>query len=104
MKTFGLSLVIASLSSAALAAQADAPITAHYTCAGGPSLDVVFGDGKATVTPEGGEPIPLTQAVTADGFEYKDATHSLRGRGDDATWTVAGAEPLNCTAGDGERG
>jgi hypothetical protein len=91
-----LPLIIAGFSSAALAAQGD-PITAHYTCTGGPSLHVVFEDGKATVTPEGGEPIPLTQAVTADGFEYKDATHSLRGRGDDATWTVEG-KAIECSA------
>ena len=103
MNTVLLSLMIAS-SSGALAAQADEPITAHYTCTGGQSLHVVFTDGAATVTPAGGQPLALTQAMTADGFEYKDATHSLRGRGDDATWTVQGAEPLSCSARDTERG
>jgi hypothetical protein len=98
MKAALLTLMIAGFSSAALAQDAaSAPITAHYTCTGGPSLHVVFEDGKATVTPEGGEPIPLTQAMTADGFEYKDATHSLRGRGDDATWTVEG-KAIECSA------
>lgn len=93
-----LTLTLATLSSATLAAQADAPITAHYSCAGGSSLHVVFGDGKATVTPSGGAAVTLPQAVTADGFQYSDAHHSLRGRGNDATWTVHGAEPLQCTA------
>jgi membrane-bound inhibitor of C-type lysozyme len=103
-----LSLTIAALAPAALAPAAaaaqDDPIEATYTCTGGQTLDVVFTDGKATVTPKGGQPLALTQAMTADGFEYRDAHHSLRGRGDDATWSVHGAEPLNCTAGDGERG
>lgn len=98
-----LRLTIASLASAmllpaALAAQADAPITAHYSCTGGSSLHVVFDDGKATVTPSGGQAVTLPQAVTADGFQYSDAHHSLRGRGNEATWTVHGAEPLQCTA------
>ena len=102
-----LSLTIAGFAFGAqdaAAPDADAPITAHYSCTGGQTLHVVFTDGRATVTPQGGEPVALTQAVTADGFEYADATHSLRGRGDDATWTVEGAQPLECSAGDAERG
>lgn len=95
-------LTIASLASAmlipaALAAQADAPITAHYTCAGGSSLHVVFEGEKATVTPSGGQAVTLPQALTADGFQYSDSTHSLRGRGNDATWTV-GTASVECTA------
>jgi membrane-bound inhibitor of C-type lysozyme len=93
----------AALAPAAAAAQ-DNPIEATYTCTGGQTLDVVFTDGKATVTPQGGEAVALTQAVTADGFEYRDEHHSLRGRGDDATWTVHGTEQLNCTAQPTERG
>ena len=93
-----LTLTLATFSSAALAAQADAPITAHYACTGGQSLHVVFEDGKASVTPSGGQAVTLPQALTADGFQYSDAHHSLRGRGNEATWTVHGAEPLQCTA------
>lgn len=93
-----LPLTVATFSSAALAAQAADPITAHYACTGGVTLHVVFSDGKASVTPSGGEPIALTQAVTADGFEYKDSHHSLRGRGDEATWSVHHGETLQCTA------
>lgn len=110
MNNFSLSLTIAALASAALAPAAaaaaalDETIEASYTCTGGQTLEVVFSDGKATVTPKGGEPVILPIAMTADGFEYKDAHHSLRGRGNEATWTVHGAEPLSCTAGDSERG
>ena len=100
-----LTLTIATLSSAALApataaatAALDETIEATYTCTGGQTLEVSFSDGKATVTPKGGEPVILPIAMTADGFQYSDATHNLRGRGDDATWTVGSAEPLSCTA------
>lgn len=96
-----LRLAIASLASAALAPAAaaalDETIEATYTCAGGQTLEVVFSDGKATVTPKGGEPVILPTAMTADGFQYSDAHHSLRGRGNDATWTVGGAS-VECTA------
>jgi len=113
MNMFSLSLTIGALASAALAPSAaaastaalDETIEATYTCTGGQTLEVVFSDGKATVTPKGGEPVILPQAVTADGFQYSDAHHSLRGRGNEATWTVHGAEPLQCTApADTERG
>ena len=108
MNIFSLSLTIATLASAALAPAAaaalDETIEASYTCTGGQTLEVVFSDGKATVTPKGGEPVILPIAMTADGFQYSDAHHSLRGRGNEATWTVHGAEPLSCTAGDSERG
>lgn len=109
MNIFSLSLTIAALASAALAPAAaaaalDETIEASYTCTGGQTLEVVFSDGKATVTPKGGEPVILPIAVTADGFQYSDAHHSLRGRGNEATWSVHGAEPLSCTAGDTERG
>lgn len=110
MKTTLLSLTIAGLASAALAPAAtttaalDETIEATYTCTGGQTLEVVFSDGKATVTPKGGEPVILPQAVTADGFQYSDAHHSLRGRGNEATWTAHHGEPLTCTAGESERG
>ena len=111
MNILSLSLTIGALASAALAPAAavaaaalDETIEASYTCTGGQTLEVVFSDGKATVTPKGGEPAILPIAVTADGFQYSDAHHSLRGRGNEATWTVHGAEPLSCTARDTERG
>ena len=109
MKAAFLTLTIAALPAAALAqdapadAAAAAPIMAHYSCAGGLELHVVFEDGKATVTPSGGTAVTLPQAMTADGFQYSDSAHSLRGRGDDATWTSGGTS-VECSAGDGERG
>jgi len=99
MKTALLTVTIAAFSSGALAQDApQEPIKATYTCTGGQTLHVVFEDGKATVTPGGGTAVTLPQAMTADGFQYSDATHSLRGRGDDATWTVGSAAPLECSA------
>ena len=98
MKTALLTLTVASFALASGGPAAAKPIKANYTCAGGQILHVVFGDGQAVVTTKTGRPITLTQARTADGFEYRDATHSLRGRGDNATWTKTGIKPLECTA------
>lgn len=104
MKAGLLTLMIASLSSVALvpagaahAAKAK-PINATYTCDKGQTLQVVFQGDRAVVTTKNSKAITLTQAMTADGFLYRDAKHSLRGRGDDATWTSGDYKPLHCTA------
>lgn len=100
MKTASISLTIAIFSSVAFAPAAarPAPINATYTCDKGQVLQVVFDGDKAIVTTKTGRPMTLKQATTADGFKYKDATHSLRGKGDNATWTKAGYKPVNCTS------
>src|SRR4051794_19082897 len=93
-------LAIASFATSALlaAATADAagakPIKAKYVCSKGKSLKVVFQGSKAIVTPKGGETITLRQGMAADGFLYSKGKHSLRGRGDDATWTTGRGKPL----------
>lgn len=74
------------------------PIKATYMCDKGHTLKVVFQGSRAFVTAKNGKPITLTQSMTADGFLYTDGKHSLRGRGDNATWTKVGYKPLNCTA------
>ena len=71
-------------------------IKAKYTCNKGQKLTVVFKDQKATVTPKGGKPVTLEQAMAADGFFYTKSKYSLRGRGNNATWTVGSHKPLNC--------
>jgi membrane-bound inhibitor of C-type lysozyme len=97
-------LTVASLAISALlpAGAADAagtkPITAKYFCNKGQSLKVVFQGSKAIVTPKGGETITLPQGMAADGFLYSKGKYSLRGRGDDATWTSGRGKPLGCHA------
>src|SRR4051812_19480394 len=98
------SLAVTSLATSALllAATTDAagakPIKAKYVCNKGQSLKVVFQGSKAIVTPKGGETITLRQGMAADGFLYSKGRYSLRGRGDDATWTTGRRKPLACHA------
>lgn len=88
-------------------------ITANYTCEVGmagvaPSLMVVFEGNSARVTPIGdkgiagvypgiGTTITLSQSIAADGFLYTNGENSLRGRGNEVTWTTVGYS-LKCTA------
>ena len=103
MKTTMLSLAVAGFALGALvpigaADAAKKPIKAKYYCNKGQSLKVVFQGDWATVTPKGGKPVSLKQAMTADGFLYAKGKYSLRGRGNKATWTAGRAKPLNCTS------
>lgn len=74
------------------------PIKAKYVCDKGQSLRVIFLGDKAFVTPKGGKTITLRHGITADGFLYSKGKYSLRGRGDDATWTVGARKPVSCHA------
>lgn len=104
MKAALLSLIVASfltgglVRSSAAEGASSRSIKAKYTCNKGQSLTVVFKGSKATVTPKGGKSIILSQSRTADGFLYTKSKYSLRGRGDNATWTVGGHKPLKCYA------
>lgn len=89
---------LSALVPAGAADAAKKPIKAKYHCKKGPALKVVFQGNKAIVTPKGGEPVTLKQAMAADGFLYAKGKYSLRGRGNDATWTVGRAKPLKCTS------
>jgi membrane-bound inhibitor of C-type lysozyme len=71
----------------------------HFVCDNGSSLDVLFGDGRATVTAARGGPIVLPQALAADGFLYATPQHSLRGKGNAVTWTVGRMVPIQCEVG-----
>jgi membrane-bound inhibitor of C-type lysozyme len=96
-----LSLAVASFALGGLASAAEAkskPIKATYYCNKGQKLKVVFQGNKATVTPKGGKTVTLPQGMAADGFFYVKGKYSLRGRGDNATWSAGFSKPLNCTA------
>ena len=104
MKTVLLSVALAGFALAGLAAGGKAeaaaagPIRAKYHCDRGMSLKVVFRGDTAIVTPKGGKPVTLHQGLAADGFLYAKGKYSLRGRGDDATWTAGYNKPLECHA------
>jgi membrane-bound inhibitor of C-type lysozyme len=72
--------------------------TVRYVCDRGPSLTVIFEKEKAAVTPDGGETVTLPQAPTGSGFLYMTPQHSLRGKGDEASWTVGRMVPIQCKA------
>ncbi|GAA4745330.1 hypothetical protein GCM10023264_08410 [Sphingomonas daechungensis] len=71
--------------------------TVHFTCENGPPLTVVFEGDTATVTPDGGQAIVLPQAPSGSGFSYMTPQNSLRGKGNDVTWTVGRMVPIQCT-------
>ncbi len=104
MKATLLPLILASFLTAGMVGASPAQsassrtIKAKYKCSKGQSLTVLFKGSKATVTPKGGKSITLSQAKTADGFLYTKSKYKLRGRGDDATWTVGSHKPLKCYA------
>jgi membrane-bound inhibitor of C-type lysozyme len=68
----------------------------HFACDNGSSLSVLFENSQATVTPAGGKPLVLPQSITADGFLYMTPQHSLRGKGNEVTWTVGRMIPTTC--------
>ena len=93
------SLALGGLIPATVADAAKKPIKAKYYCNRGQSLKVVFQGSKATVTPKwGGKTVTLPQGMSADGFYYVKGKYSLRGRGDDATWTMGQSKPFTCHA------
>jgi len=102
MRKLFLSLAAAGLAVSTFATVAEAakkPIKAKYYCNRGQSLKVVFQGSKATVTPKwGGRTVTLPQGMSADGFYYVKGKYSLRGRGDDATWTMGQSKPFTCHA------
>ncbi|MFF8801559.1 MULTISPECIES: hypothetical protein [unclassified Methylobacterium] len=73
-----------------------------FACPGGLTLAVEFAtmdpQAPAIVHPPNGPAIALPAKPSGDGFRYADASHELRGRGRDVTWTVGSMPPLTCQA------
>ncbi|MEX6725850.1 MliC family protein [Parapedomonas caeni] len=61
-------------------------------------LVVAFKDEHAEVTLPDGTRLTLPQQRAASGFWYATPRHELRGKGQEATWTVGRAAPLACRA------
>lgn len=70
-----------------------------FTCSNGTSLRVQFRPDSATVQTRTPRPrtIILAEAPAASGILYQDGHHSLRGKGEDLTWTTGRAAPITCT-------
>lgn len=92
-------LVSCALGAVLLAACADptgglAPV--RYTCDDGSALRVQFEADAALVTLPDGNALRLPQQPAASGIWYATPQYTLRGKGDEATWTIGRRTPLAC--------
>jgi membrane-bound inhibitor of C-type lysozyme len=82
-------------------AQQKAPIRATFSCPAGATLAVEFVTAEpnavAIVRPPTGPAVTLPIQISGSGYRYADATHELRGKGGDVTWTAGSAPPLHCS-------
>ncbi|WP_427792367.1 MliC family protein [Brevundimonas diminuta] len=77
-------------------------ISAVYLCGSAERLSVDFDNPRqmATVRTSRGEAFDLYQERAASGIWYRATGHELRGKGNEATWTAAGRDPVECRAVD----
>lgn len=70
-----------------------------YDCEDGTSFGASFNDtnGNVTIEPRPGVSYVLFIEPTGSGFGYKDGGHELRGKGDEAMWTI-GTKTVKCKA------
>ncbi len=70
-----------------------------YGCDRGPDLTVVYTEGQASIIgSDGSAAVVLPQRPSASGFWYETPTHSIRGKGDEVTYTVGRMVPMSCKA------
>lgn len=94
-----LSFAAIFLAVAGCASKPQAVPTAEFTCTDGTRLRVTFVDEKAIVVLPEGLTVTLPQSISASGYWYQNDRYSLRGKGNDATWTRGSAE-TECKARD----
>lgn len=73
------------------------PIVA-YTCERGPELLISYSDNVARIMGGPGAGVELPQQVSGSGFRYGNATHSIRGKGDELIYTIGRMAPITCRA------
>ena len=79
-----------------VASAADEPIEARFACEDGTELHAVFRDDEALlVLPDGAE-VYLRLAPSGSGYAYEGPAGRLRGKGREAVWSAANAEPVTC--------
>jgi membrane-bound inhibitor of C-type lysozyme len=71
---------------------------ADYVCEDGTRFSVRFADETAFVRLTDGTKLELPQQRSGSGFWYSSGRYELRGKGNDAMWTVGRKVPVNCTA------
>ena len=67
-----------------------------YTCDNGRDLFVVYAGDVARIEEPDRAPIVLQQERTGSGFSYTSATHTIRGKGDEVTYTIGRMVPATC--------
>lgn len=67
-----------------------------YSCEDGLTLRVRFTREAAHVTLPSGEEVNLPQQPAASGISYGTPQQALRGKGEEATWTVGRRAPVAC--------
>jgi len=70
--------------------------TVEYQCDGGQRLSVTFEGKTARLVDPAGRYATLEQRPAASGTFYETAGESLRGKGQEITWSRPGAPPLTC--------
>lgn len=76
------------------AASVHAPVV--YSCEDGMSLRVRFTRDGAQVTLPSGQEMLLPQQPSASGIAYGTAQNELRGKGEEATWSMGRRRPVAC--------
>ena len=90
-----LSLFAATLL-AACASSSGVPAPVRYACENGSALNVRFVPEGAYVSAADGPEVLLPQLPVASGILYGTAHLQLRGKGEEATWTVGRRVPTAC--------
>ena len=67
-----------------------------FACERGADLVVVFDDEAARIVNPDGSEIVLPHRPSASGFLYETPTHSLRGQGTEAIYTIGRMAPIRC--------
>lgn len=97
MRTKLAALLVPLLAACAAPGPATPPArNVAYACEDGTVLRVRYVSEGARVTLPDGQEVLLPQQPTASGTWYATAQHTLRGKGDEATWTVGRRVPTNC--------
>jgi membrane-bound inhibitor of C-type lysozyme len=70
--------------------------TVSYHCDRGPALTIEYKGDTARIISADGRGVIMPQRETGSGFLYQSATHSIRGKGDELTYTIGRMAPMNC--------
>jgi heat shock protein HslJ len=73
--------------------------TVDFVCDGGQRLSVTFEGSVARLVDQTGRRATLEQKPAASGIHYESAGESLRGKGQEITWSRTGVAPLVCRGG-----